>query len=65
MVAERHNRWDIAGRLVKIAISRGSLGSCSVSTYVGSPDRHHMPYDTRSARSSEIQKDYVGSETTP
>ncbi len=37
MVAERHN---IAGRLITKAISKGSLGSCLVSTDVGSADKH-------------------------
>jgi len=39
MVTERHN---IAGRLVTKAISKGSLGSCLVSTDVGSADKHRM-----------------------
>jgi len=39
MVTERHN---IAGRLITKAISKGSLGSCFVSTDVGSADKHRM-----------------------
>jgi len=39
MVTECHN---IAGRLITKAISKGSLGSCFVSTDVGSADKHHM-----------------------
>jgi len=37
MVTEHHN---IAGRLITKAISEGSLGSCLVSTDVGSADKH-------------------------
>ncbi len=39
MLTERHN---IAGRLITKAISKGSLGSCLVSTDVGSADKHHI-----------------------
>ncbi len=39
MVTERHN---IAGRLITKAISKGSLGSCLVSTDLGSADKHRM-----------------------
>jgi len=39
MVTERHN---IAGRLITKAISKGSLGSCLVSTDMGSADKHRM-----------------------
>jgi len=37
MVTERPN---IAGRVVTKSISKGSLGSCLVSTDVGSADKH-------------------------
>ncbi len=30
------------GRLLTKALSKGSLGSCLVSTDVGSADKHHM-----------------------
>jgi len=39
MVTDRHN---IAGRLLTKAINKGSLGSCLVSTDVGSADKHRM-----------------------
>jgi len=39
MVTKRH---DIAGRLITKAISKGSLGSCLVSTDVGSANKHRM-----------------------
>jgi len=39
MVTERHN---IASRLITKATSKGSLGSCLVSTDVGSADKHRM-----------------------
>jgi len=39
MVTERHN---IAGRLITQAISRASLGSCFVSTDVGSADKRRV-----------------------
>jgi len=39
MVTECHN---LAGRLMIKAISKGSLGSCLVSTDVGSADKHRM-----------------------
>jgi len=39
MVTKRHN---IAGRLITKAMSKGSLGSCLVSTDVGSADKHRM-----------------------
>ncbi len=39
MVIERHN---ITGRLVTKAISKGSLGTCLVTTDVGSADKHRM-----------------------
>jgi len=38
-IAFSHN---IAGKLVTKAISKGSLGSCLVSTDVGSADKHRM-----------------------
>ncbi len=39
MVTECHN---IAGRLITKAISKGSLGSCLLSTDVGSADKHRI-----------------------
>jgi len=43
MVTKRHN---IAGRLktkaISYGVSKGSLGSCLVSTDVGSADKHRM-----------------------
>ncbi len=39
MVTESHN---IAGRLITKATSKVSLGSCFVSTDVGSADKHRM-----------------------
>ncbi len=38
-MTERHN---IAGRLITKVISKGSLGSCLLSTDVGSADKHHL-----------------------
>ncbi len=56
MVTKRHN---IAGRLMTKAISKGSLGSCLVSTDVGSADKHRMqnfqiPVYSRVQRSSGL-----------
>ncbi len=39
MVTEHHN---LAGRLITKAVSKGSLGSCLVSTDVGNADKHCM-----------------------